>query len=251
MKRFLTILILGVCSLSASGQNVIAHDFIVPPEQEKKPGTVQMDFVHFQGTYQELFSASLFASVPAGGGWIREIDFRSVPGTPSAVGDVTGISIDLSMTTRDVGGLSPVFAENLGLNNQLFYSASRSTTFASSAGGGGVPSRLSPNFVATGKGFWFDPAQGNLLLTMKGFHITAHPNGVYFFDGVHGDSRTAVMISGQAGALSGQLSLDSLVTGITVINDVPEPSTGWILGLGLAAGACVFRGRKLSKESSH
>ena len=72
------------------------------------------------GRFQQVYDASLFNSLPAGGGSVFAILFRVDPflGQSFSAG-ISNLQINLSTTTRGVDGLSSSFDQNTGANDTV------------------------------------------------------------------------------------------------------------------------------------
>lgn len=154
--------------------------------------------------------------------------------------------INLSTTTRSVDGLSSVFSENIGADNQsvvprgaLNVGISASTPF----GGGGDGAAI---FFATP--FFYDPTRGNLLLDIFNFGGGSTSWGVPPFSGpayvdassVSGDWVSS-LVATDVHASSGSLSTMGLVTRL-LFTPVPEPST-WALMMAVVIAIWISRKR--------
>ena len=228
-------------------QETVFQDLYTPPQFENVSGNQAVD-IRKTGTYQQLFNASLFASVPAGGGWIRTLDFRVVPHTPirGSFGRIDGISIELSTTSRGASSLSTVFAENLGSDNLVYYSANRVTEFIALTSSEG-PSGYNPSFAGDGKGFFYDPTKGNLLMTIRGFQLPTTVSSAFYLDSILASPLQAGVVSPGLHDLSGSLSSKTLITHFTVFSIIPEPAFGAVAILGIAT---LYLTRRLNKVQS-
>jgi hypothetical protein len=175
------------------------------------------------GTYQQLYSSSDFSGPVS----ITDLTFynsygAAVEGNSLASGTYT---FSLSTTSKVIGGLDTVFANNLGADNQLFF-----------AGALGGP--LSGNsFTVSGTPFSYDPAAGNLLLTIEiDGAVSSSPNT--FFDANPDIFGRMYLGGGEPGQ-----QLYGLVTTFGV-SPVPEPGYALLCGIALAfLTAAKFRTR--------
>jgi hypothetical protein len=208
------------------------------------PGTVS-------GTYQQLFDSSLFSPAAAGGILIQTVEFRPSLSGLDGAGDLDGVRIEFSTTSKSVDSLSPVFSDNIGTDNQLFWSEGQRTRFLHGQFAAGDPFAgtmgWSPAFpVLAANGFLYDPSKGNLLMTVHNLHI---PSPVISrFDGVRGSPAMASVRSSGPNAVSGTVSSDALVTLLIGVAIVPEPSTAVLLSVGLVLVCGLSRHRLNSKE---
>src|SRR5262249_39157969 len=100
--------------------------------------------------YQQVYGNSLFSGAVT----ITGLTFFNNNFVPGSIADANYV-ISLSTTAAAVNGLSSVFADNLGTDNQVFFSGPL----------GGLIG-ASNEFTITGTSFSYDPAMGNLLLTI-------------------------------------------------------------------------------------
>lgn len=225
MKTFwLSILHVFTALLGANAQFVTVY---TPLESMTLPGNTPIVADHWE--YQQLFDASLFSSIPTGGGSIRNITLRPSPNSKSLYTELTGIAIELSTTTKSVDSLSPVFAENKSSDNFVFWSGENVTFYLNSDAQGNMV--WSPSFsVLPGKGFSYNPSKGNLLMTIHNLHLPEGSSATSY-DGVRSSLRTA-SVRADAGMDRGTVSSEGLVVSFAFSDIVPEPSSVTILALG-------------------
>ncbi len=111
---------------------------------------------------QQVYAASQFSMVPAGGAYITAIAFRLPSGWGSFSNTLSAIQIDLSTTTNAPDGLSSTFANNVGTNDTVVFNGPLSLSSADV----GNP----PNFdivVPLTTPFFYNPSAGNLLLDVR------------------------------------------------------------------------------------
>jgi hypothetical protein len=192
--------------------------------------------------FQQVYDASQFSSVV---GWIREIEFRvdaGGAGMDFLNATLSNIQISVSTTLRQPDSLSPVFADNVGLNNNIVYLGPLTMSGRNAHFPGG------PNTFESGvrftTPFFYDPAQGNLLLDVRNYFGAATSP----FDAVNspGDPVSSLFALG-ADSTSGTLSTVGLVT-LFVIDPVPEPSTWALVVSGLIVFALSVCTRQKAKD---
>jgi hypothetical protein len=115
--------------------------------------------------YQQVYAASQFGSVPAGGAYITAVVFRVDVGDGwGSFGPATlpAVQINLSTTATTPDALSSTFANNVGLNDTIVFNGS--ITISSPAIG--VPAGFDIVFPLTTP-FFYNPAAGNLLMDVR------------------------------------------------------------------------------------
>jgi hypothetical protein len=173
--------------------------------------------------YQQVYGAGLFPGAIS----ITGLTFFNNNFVPGSIADAN-YAISFSTTAAAVNGLSATFANNLGSDNQVFFS-------------GALGGLIGPanQFTLTGTPFTYNPALGNLLLT-----VTSDGTGMNF--SVFLD----FLSNAPAGTFSRAYSFDTsgvarnlendtgLVTEFTysaVVSAVPEPASLFLLGSALLA----------------
>jgi hypothetical protein len=172
------------------------------------------------GRFQQVYDSSLFSSLPEGGGLIYYVFFRVDPflGQSFSAG-VTNLQINLSTTSREPDGLSPVFSENTGANDTIALGPGFVGIYGS--GGGGI-SGFDVSFTLA-QPFHYDPAMGNLLID---FRIRAgagtSPGRIATLDAfdVVGDGVSSVFAYGDSLPTIGQVSSLGLATAFVI---TPRP----------------------------
>lgn len=156
--------------------------FIVVPEEyttNKSFGRSNLPFNNYEPSpslkrkttrYQQVYSASAFSRVPAGGAFITEIGFRAGCFSQNTIffSNSQPFVISMSTTLKSPDGLSSRFSENIGSNvvitvtNQFFF-------FRADHGPCDSPEN-DPQWrtsIQLGTPFFYDPALGNLLIEMQ------------------------------------------------------------------------------------
>jgi hypothetical protein len=195
--------------------------------------------------YQQVFGASEFGAIAAGGGTITEIAFRAHSESPPFAAALASIQIDLSTTAKVADGLSTVFADNVGADDTTVFGP---LPFA-------ISSTQPANFTSTAKPFeivfplltpfFYDPALGNLLLDIRILVQAPQPLiATIALDGTVSGSDTTSRVYSFANdvnsATADQVSTYGLIARFTA-TPVPEPSTALLLAFGLGALARVGR----------
>ncbi|BAZ52788.1 hypothetical protein NIES4103_54530 [Nostoc sp. NIES-4103] len=241
----------GIIALSTGGLAQAA--IIVPNGLEATEGNINNGWpfgLGFQGRYQQVYSASEFASlsVPQ---LISQITFRpdSDFGNQGAFSStLSNILINLSTTTSTPDNLSSIFANNVGADNVTVYSGS---LLLESADEG--PDAGPKNFdivINLQNPFLYDPTKGNLLLDVKNF---AGGNTIQFdaqgnLDIINGDSVSRQWSFDPNFATANGQDTIGLVTKFT-FKSVPEPSTA--LGtLAISVWGAALLKRKHQKKTT-
>jgi len=148
---------------------------------------------------------------------------------------LTNMQINLSVTPRPTDSLSPVFADNIGINASTVFSGSPSVFAAYSPGLS--PQSFEIHFLLD-QPYLYRPSDGNLLMdfqTREGFVFAQLDAWLRNSDGVGS-------VYGNLDSPAGQASTLGLVTFFSGTL-VPEPSTCVLLVLG-AITFCFFGWRK-------
>ena len=199
------------------------------------------------GRFQQVYSgSSLSLAIPTGVVKITELDFRvdAIVGFPFDV-TIQNLQLNLSTTQRPPDGLSTIFDDNTGPDDKaVFGPGSRRVQ---GVGGGGDTS-FNVVFDFQDNPFYYNPADGNLLLD---FRIFADPEFVAPLDAfsVIGDSVSSVSAYGSSPPSSGSASSLGLATAFSVTN-VPEPSTWTLSVLGIAFFS-LWHWKKLNRRKRH
>jgi len=237
MKPLLTILLLFQATCVWAATNRI----IVPPTSL---GTAQSilpfayDSMGSTGMrYQQVYGAQAFSAVPDGG-WITAIAFSFADS--GQLGGTIDAQIDLSTTTRPVDGLSTVFADNVGADNRVVTGPGTLSFFRNETQLSSLSVRLDLN-----EPFYYDPANGNLLMDVRLSRGYMGPLGIYSTaldaSTLFGD-QSSIVYADPLNSLTGIRSSVALVTGFT-ITAVPEPGATALFVLSLLTLA-IFGVRK-------
>ncbi len=186
--------------------------------------------------YQQVYAASQFSTFAPGGEDITEISFRVGIEAPDRTdhgafaASIPFIQIELSTTANTPQNLSSTFASNLSNPVTVYGTPGAGSPLALASAGapltGTAPAPFDVTILLT-TDFHYDPAQGNLLLTVINYQGAASPTGVQL-DGTSAEDSTArVYDFGSATATTATSSdTEGLVTQFTA---VPEPRAGSLL----------------------
>jgi PEP-CTERM motif-containing protein len=228
---------------SANGATIVAPNGY---ESTEGNNSGSFPFNNFTGRYQQAYSASEFVASPIS---ISEIAFRTdVPAGDTWLNEMS-FTVHLSTSANPVGSLSTTFADNIGADDTLVFTAS--AQLFSGANAGGPPPNAFDLILTLDTPFTYDPSGGDLL--MEVFLATQAnllpPAGFSYLDAV--SSTTGLFdvglqrvwnSGGDVGATDGSTDLHGygLVTRFTY-TVVPEPGTGLLLMAGLIALAARRR----------
>lgn len=146
--------------------------------------------------YQQIYSSAEFSGPIS----ITQISFDLFPSISDVQAGGT-YRMSLSTTATPLAGLSSVFSQNVGRDNQLFTESVHVV--------GPAPTRL----VFRGAPFFYDPSQGNLLLDIEVLDVT-HPDGMRA-------QRNGAFYASQHGSAVGSFSR------ITDFSEQPVAAEGW------------------------
>jgi hypothetical protein len=191
--------------------------------------------------FQQVFDASQFA-IPAGmSGRVDKISFRLDGASTETVAlFFGGSSVQLSTVQRGPDGLSPIFADNRGLDSATIWNGSLGIGGLAQPGAMPQPwpfAESIPTFGGTP--FFYDPRMGNLLLEVAAGDGQAFLPGALDGHSATGDSISWVFAN-SAGASSGTAQTLGLVTRFD-ITVVPEPASFLLLLAGLTTLAFARR----------
>jgi hypothetical protein len=195
-------------------------------------------FNNFTGRYQQAYSASEFVASPIS---ISEIAFRTdVPAGDTWLNEMS-FTVHLSTSANPVGSLSTTFADNIGADDTLVFTAS--VQLFSGANAGGPAPNAFDLILTLDTPFTYDPTGGDLLMEVLLDTQTnlLPPAGFSYLDAV--ESTTGLFdvglqrvwnSGGDVNAADGSTDLHGygLVTRFTY-DVVPEPGTGLLLMAGL------------------
>jgi hypothetical protein len=161
------VLVLHTAVRGVEGQTTITigsetQDFTIPFNANPASGNIPV--------YQQVYGSSSFGSRPL---QITGITFYGDNVPPGPTGPLIGsiatgnYVFSLSTTTKPVNGLSTVLSNNIGPDNQVFLNQVLSGTGQP----GGIMGPLSETFAFTGSPFNYNPAAGNLLLTITSSNV--------------------------------------------------------------------------------
>ncbi len=157
--------------------------------------------------YQQVYAASEFGAIPAGGAFITAIAFRVYPDGTSYSATYPTLQVNLSTTSKAPDGLSTTFANNVGADDTIVFTGS--VPFSTSGIGIPAPFELVVDFTTP---FWYDPAAGNLLVDIR--NSGGGPDTS--FDAVYATGDSVSYIDGGLTSTSGTASTVGLVTRFTV-----------------------------------
>jgi len=214
--------------LNVSGQQSLS---IFAPNEAITVQDGNSYFIPFDspGRFQQVYASSLFSSrMPPEGGLIRQLLLREDEGLGRGTHNtIPNIQLDFSTTLRAPDGLSPIFAENVGIDRLTVLGPE--AVFISSFPGGYVLFDFRDN------PFYYNPANGNLLVDFRinqGIRPGLPPVAILDAFDTAGDALSS-LYSPDVNAPGGQASSLGL-TAVFIYYPVPEPSTLALLAVGLA-----------------
>jgi len=196
--------------------------------------------------YQQVYAASQFFDIRNEGGFIDYIAFRLDGGCGGAQGQsAASLQIDLSTTVKGPDSLSPVFAQNVGLDDTVVRGPS---TFTILLGCGSTPEPF--ELIVLDRPFFYNPNAGNLLLDIRNYSGPNQASGLALdAQNMPGDSISRIVAFNVNAATADVVDSKGFVT-LFGIQPVPEPSTWALLGLGLG-GLALSRIRRNSKRGQN
>jgi len=192
--------------------------------------------------YQQVYGASSFSALDPGGEQITRLTFYvddSLQTNSIYSWGLENFQINLSTTTAAVDSLSPVFAMNVGPNDQVVFGPGQHDFIAFGAG--------KPVTITLPQPFFYNPALGNLLLDVRVFVAGGMPdiNNPSLDAQLTPLDTVSRLFATDVTALSGTLDSGGLRTLFTT-KSVPEPSCicfFLLSGIGLLT---LARQRKMS-----
>ena len=125
--------------------------------------------------HQQVYDASQFGKLPPGGAFLTLIALRA-DFTSIRSWFATNLQVRVSTTSKGPDQLSPTFAENVGLDEIMVFSAAKWAPPATC-----VLSFIDGNWMLLSVPFFYDPARGNLLVEVRhaGIDWAANPAPLY------------------------------------------------------------------------
>jgi hypothetical protein len=177
--------------------------------------------------YQQVYAASEFLS----SGWITQLAFRPDGVTGFAFAStISNIMIDFSTTSHAPDSLSTTFANNIGLDDTTVFNGALHLASADTGPAGGP--KDFDIIIALNTPFFYNPAAGNLLLDVR--NLSGGFTAPFDAQNTVGDSISR-LTSAKNGVndLTGSADSIGLVTQLTLVAAVPEPSPRMLLLLGI------------------
>ncbi len=184
--------------------------------------------------YQQIYSAGDYAAL--GPITITALTFFNNNFVPGSIAPAN-YTISLSTTSAAVDGLDSTFAKNLGPNNAVFFS-------------GALGGLIGPSnqFTITGTPFLYNPASGNLLLTLTsdgdGFQFSVFLDYLSIAPAGTFSRISSFDLSGFADTVQNDTGLVTQFTYSAQTSSVPEPSICWLEAAGLMVLAATLISRR-------
>ncbi len=192
---------------------------------------------------QQVYSAESIAKIAPQGGWIDGFILQADSVWKGSInGDLKGIQMLMGYTSLDPKALNSDFASNR-TGEMTEMRGVDDTSHLDIASDGRQP--LGPAVVLgfDGKGFFYDPTRGNLIIDIPvaafGIPLDYQTDGKGAFGSVFAD------FGSKGYPDSGEVSAGGFVTSLR-INRIPEPSVVGLAALGGAALLAASRQRRLN-----
>ena len=165
LKRGLTATLMTGWAAVSLAQS--SNTLVVPNSLAGVEGNIDNGYPFNIGTnstmrYQQIYAASQFGAMPAGGAFITGIAFRLDANWGSFSTTLPAVQINLSTTSKAPDGLTTTFASNVGNNDTVVFNGALSLSSAAS----GRPAAFDI-LVPFTTAFFYNPAAGNLLLDVR------------------------------------------------------------------------------------
>lgn len=215
----------------------------VPSEARTQEGNSGLTSPFAGGSrYQQVNAASDFGSpIGPNGIFLQGMYLRldSLNGF-SFSGYATNLQVNLSTTLSQPDSLSPVFSENIGVNDQIVVGPTTLGMAADHLGGASPEPWSTGVYIRFSQPFYYKPTDGNLLLDIRTFDGSTARS---WFDAWNrpGDAVSSVFGSaGDASGITSTLGLSILFEGTLV----PEPSAYFLFVVSATALLLVRKKRK-------
>jgi hypothetical protein len=222
VKAF-SLLVLALCSVAPLPG--IAGGLSVPNGNDSIEGN-DYSYLPFLGQnlrYQQVYDASQFAKMPAGGAYLTHVFLR--PDCNFHFGGVTytNLQVNLSTTSKAPDQLSSVFSENVGADETVVFGPGAFNYGEGGGGGTNCPRPVSLNYIPLDTPFFYNPAAGNLLMNVRVNGATYINPGGLALDAVNtpGDSVSRAYAASSDATVATQIDTIGFVTGFVFY---PVPS---------------------------
>ena len=196
--------------------------------------TYPFDGYIYSMRYQQVFDASQFAAIADGGGYIQLIALRADGACRSGIGQsISNLQMSLSTTARGPDSLSPVFAENVGMDQTIVFGPGPSRLQAICTLEEPDPWSVIFPFASP---FYYHPTNGNLLLDIRNFSGSSSDGFLLQLDG-HDVADDSISSLFAFGATSETASLVSSFGYVVLFEIRPTPR----LHLALTLTNLLFR----------